>query len=737
MRKALVSLICCLLVFPFMSSPVFAQTGVAPVELVSLKAWPGRLPEVRSQCAWQDGLALLIRNEGLYTWSSDTMSLSIALEQENMPPVSWLIPDGNALWAFEQSEQTLHRLLPLSDEAQQKLHIQNYPMDETQGMPAQPEALFISGSHLFALFRPQELNGYKTRLVSWRMSDGAMADIRQPEHLQAITPFENGQLLGLVMNAWAAGNTSDIDARKPRLLAFDPFTGAEQSLGSLHEPIQEYNLIFSRDRADGSILYNSDNKVIRRDASGREQLSAYMNADFFAGIGERLVTLPGKQFSALDVKQAMLYQDVQGQAPDVLTVFGLMNEGSAHQKAMDAIQGIGINRVDRSWEGDSLLPQLLQNGTADLLFLHSAWDDLPPAVKKGSLMDLSGSEVVSSHVKRCYPFLQEQSIFQDGIYLVPVDMDVIVDTANIKLFNQLGIEIPTTFEALCGFLESWKADFMDDYPDYVPYADSDPAKMMLFKARNLVLANQAFHQQDYRFDTPLMRDLLSRAKSLSLDDLRRTNQDISWYHQPTLMAFGSYPLFTDTAGEGEENSGRNLPVLIEPSPEIEGTLPCQVYYLAINARAQNQQAALAYIERYILSMEAATCIILYPDENAPLQSPGFERYIQKLLADEEDLEKQIEQADGAERSNLQQALDSLQKQIEQEEKRRYWISPEAIAQYRQDMQRAFVYQRSQARLLEDHEFTQIMDRWLAGQLDLDGFLRESEQKLRLMRMESE
>lgn len=737
MRKALVRLMCCLLVFAFTIGPVFAQTDEMPVDLITPKAWPDDPSRVRSQCAWQDGLALLVQHEGLYTWSANTKSLELALSQENIPPVSWLVPDGATLWGFEQTEQTLLQLLPQSDEAQPKLRLKNFPIDEEQGMPTQPEALFISGSHLFALFRPEELKGYQTRLLAWRMSDGALADIQQPEHLQAITPGENGQLMGLVMDAWAAANTSDADARKPQLLAFDPFTGTEQSLGSLREPIQEYNLIFSRDRADDSILYNSDNKVIRRDASGREQLSAYMNADFFAGIGERLVALPGKQFSALDVKQATLYQDAQSQAPDVLTVFARMNEGSAHQKAMDAIQGFGINRVDRSWEDDSLLPQLLQNGTADLLFLHSAWDDLPPAVKKGSLMDLSGSEVISRHIKRCYPFLQEQSISQDGIYLVPVDMDVFVDTANIKLFDQLGIKIPTTFEALCGFLETWQADFMDDYPDYIPYADSDPAKMMLFKARDLVLADQAFHQQDFRFDTPLMRALLSLAKSLSLDDLNRTNQDNSWYHQPTLMASRSYALFNITLGEGKEEPGRELPVLIKPSPEMEGTLPCHVYYLAINARAQNQHAALAYIERYILSLEDKTCILLYPDENTPLQHPWFERYIQKLSADEENLKKQIEQAAGAERSNLQQALDSLQKQIAQEEKQRYWISAESIAQYRQDMQRAYVYQRSQARLLGDHEFTQIMDRWLAGQLDLDGFLRESDQKLRLMRMEGE
>lgn len=95
----------------------------------------------------------------------------------------------------------------------------------------------------------------------------------------------------------------------------------------------------------------------------------------------------------------------------------------------------------------------------------------------------------------------------------------------------------------------------------------------------------------------------------------------------------------------------------------------------------------------------------------------------------------IESAKSAEQSNFNKQLASLQQRFTRQKARRYAVSPEAIAQYRLDTQRAFAINHDVDRQHSGKEFVQVCERRKQGRLSLDGFPMESDSMLRLVRLE--
>jgi len=739
MKKCWIASICVLAIAVPICCDAMPEPARGPRDVAALWEGNGENTSIISQCAWQGGLVLLAQGEGLLHYLPQTEELNKILAWEEAQGISWLAADDQNIWGYDSASMTLRLLLSQAGEANMALALADHPMDESQGFASQPEQLFISGRHLYALFRPEAFNGYKTRLAAWQLADGKRADVRQPEHLQAVSAYQDGTLAGLAMHAWAAANTPDETARRPRLVVFDPQSGQEQELGMLNEPVQESNLAFAWDETSDGVYYNNGNKLYYRNGQGREALHSYLGSDvFIEGAGNRLVPLPERQCAVLGFdSRLMLHSAARDGDLRPLVIYGLMSQDKAHFEALEKIKGTGVEYLDRKWDDDTDLLRLLQGGAADVLFLRSDWDEAAKMVDKGYLMDLSRSPALSAHLKRCYPFLQEEAAREEGFFLLPVSMDAMVHQVKPEKFEALGLAVPETFDALCAFLEAWERDEMEERTNALPYSAGDPRDEMLRQARMLGLFSQAFQRQEIRFDTPLTRRLLARASALGLDRLVKPPDDTGWYHQEHLISYAGYSLTGLTLSAMDNPLERTVPLLVKPSPGETGVVPCRVGYLAVSAGTKNPEAALLYAEQYVSSLHASAYVQLFPGENTPVESPGVREHIESLLAEEQGLLGRIESAQGAEIGKLNEQLSVLRQRIAQQEATRYLVSPGVIAQYRRDMQTAFVLNRDLERLLNGKEFTQPYERWRQGQLSLDDFLLESDRKLKLMRLEND
>lgn len=700
----------------------------------------GKALGVRSQCAYQGKLLLLTDRGGLVAHEPASGTTQPLLPEGSLSQVSWLLSEGDSLWGYSDGSRQLLPLSPQSGLLPAASHPpltlasqgQEDPLDEY----SLPEHMVIDAGRLYALYRPQSMNGYKTRLLAWNLEDGSALPLIQPEHLQAVTSYREGRLLGLVMDAWTAANTGDPKARQAELVAFDPLTGQQTILGKTEQPIPEHPCAFTWNPDNDTVYYLSDRKLFARDAGGREALCSYLNNDFFVeGSGDWLVPLKGALCAALSMGQSTLHRMEAAQQDLPLSLYSQYQKNKTHFEALKNIQGTAVSYVDRDWDREDHLAQLLQAGGPDVLFLESHLDELQRMVDRGYLMDLSASPVINSHLARCYPFLQQEGLRGEGVYLVPVSLEIITLTAKPALFAQLGLNMPATFTELLKFLNQWAREWAEEHPNLLALTTENPRETMQRAAMLQALSSLVVGGAPLQFDTPLMRELLAATQAMDTDSLNKAADDYSWMHLPSLMMYTNYSLPSFTTSMVDGPLEYQEPLVLQPVMGVAGGLPVRLHCLAINARTKNPEAALKYAEAYVANLPDEVKIMLYPGENTSLQPPGMEERILAMQEHEQTLTAQISQAEGAQRSQLEEELQALQARLASQLPQRYTVSPEVIATYREHMARAFVQNRQLTRLLEDSEFHQLFRRWQQGQISLDIYLKEADSKLRLMQLE--
>lgn len=709
--------------------PGMAQEAAAPAVIT--------LPEkqiVCSQCLYQGRVWMLSGTGEMYAWSPEE---GLQPEQAAVPRGygQWLVAQGDVLYCMDTTRFVLRPLRDANGAVKDAAPLTLEPVEFTD--PADdytmPQQMLLRDDTLYILYRPQSLRGYGTRLAAWDITTGKQKEVAPPRHLQAIAAHPNG-LLGMVMDAEKYAMTGDKALARPALVLFG--AGSEQEISRLQQPVEPHIATLAVN-SQGDVLYVSDSKIYRHTPGGDEQLAAYLsNAWFMEGSGDWLVPV-GEQVSVLAMDTVTVVSAVQGVSAQPLTLYGLQNRDNAHFKALEQLPGVPVNYIDSSWGDDTLLAQLLASsaGALDVLYVDSRMADTRRLVDKGYCLDISESPIIREHVARCYPFLQAEAVRGEGIFLVPVCLDAGVLQTKPERFAKLELDAPRTFQDFCGFLQHWA----DEAPDsaILPIPWSRPLRAVQQEALMTAHAALARQGEPFSFEAPLVRELLSMTEGLNLQALEWDSEDYSKYHQPNMMQKTNLSLSYLTMSAMDDPDDRAELLALAPDERTPPGFPLQVGWLAVYGKPGREQDAIRYIEGYITALSKETRIMLYPDENTPLQPQGIEDAIQRLTAEVAGLEKQLETAQGEARATLTSQLadkrDILSSQIEQ----RYYVSPEVIAQYRDVMQHALIENRDMHLILTGSEFTSLMARWQQGQMPLDQYLREAEGKLRLMRLEGQ
>ncbi|HHT07328.1 MAG TPA: hypothetical protein GX006_02350 [Clostridiales bacterium] len=698
--------------------------------------------QVRAQTLYR-GELLMLTNKGLYAFNPKmTDQLKALATKDQLPDIHWLVAQGDRLYGLDINRGLLY---PLDAEKgvetnQKAVQLAGRPFDDHQN-DMMPEQLVLMGDTLFALYRPDHLNGYGTELFAWDVTDGSAREVKVPAHLQAIAGYRDQRLLGLTRDAWTAANTGEASLARPDLVSFDPISGDSVLLDKLWQAVTEDVMAFCWQEEDDSILYLSDNKLYKRDASGQEVLCGHLSNIMFWGDGDRIVPLPGQVCAILNMETSHLRTSMpMKEEVKPLSIYGF-DDTNTHMKVLRDMPEVPVQLIQSYMGERGKLAALLTSGAAevDLLFLASEQEAVGRLIDKGYLMDLSGSAAIRTHLSRCYPFLQEAAMRGEAIYLLPVRLEATIYLSRPALFEQTGLKIPETFEDVCNLVKTWMDEKADSFQDIRPIAETNIKKALQRQALRLALADQAQKGEGFQFETSLARSLLCMAGEVDTGVIDRPDTDFSVYHMPGLLLQGSYSLFSITSSGTEGWGEKEEPLLLKPEKGATPALPVCIGYLAVYSRTGNREDALRYAESYLNNLDHETQIKLYPDENRPLQPKGIEDIIARLQKEEVELAEQLKTAEGTARSQLQIDLEEKRKVKESQIGMRYHISPEVIAQFRKDMAYAFVENDDFNRLMTDHQlgFYQLFSRFQDGQISLDQYLQEAEGKLRLMRLEDE
>lgn len=670
-----------------------------------------------------------------------------------------LMSDGNTLYALSMQDVALYPLsiengkisqgqglkLDLSSQAQE------FDMgDETHMYYNRPEQAIISGGRLYLLFKNYDYQGQqKNGLLSFDIITGAAA-IHDIPHLQSFTPYKDGKFLAVIMNMEEAWDSVNQVQRNTSLAVVDMASNSVTTLGSSGLPFGNMQPL-AYDPGSDSIYLVGKAEIHRWEGDGKTRVCAYLSSSQLWGIATgQVILLPDGRLSVAGSEVL----NIRGLDPDKLpagrlTIYGGW-ESQTHRKAILSLPGVPVRFLEEKWFPTAQeLGQAMISGedNIDILRIFSANIDFPTILRKGYALNLSDSTKLADFVASCYPMMQEVVKQEGNIYAIPIEGTITRYSYDVFNFKKIGLEPPRTFKEFCQILGDWEEKYAADYPAIRPIGSDDLFGELVTLAFNLYANEAARRGEAFDFRSPLLRSLLEEAEAvkprLSPPDPNREMMNGGMVviggeegSNTLFEAWGSNDL-RNMGRPTQATNWRPVELLAEEGGQL--SLPMNLQLMFVNPNSKNKESAIRYLEAYAGALSGAERIMLIPSENAPVENPNYQTLLKEIDEVIKDLKKQVEQAEGAEKTQLQGYLAEYEKNKDQyEQELRYEVTPEGIVEYREMMNHVYIRQTSvDTAALDNPDIHKVLLRYRQGELSLDQMLTEAENKLRLMILESQ
>lgn len=410
--------------------------------------------------------------------------------------------------------------------------------------------------------------------------------------------------------------------------------------------------------------------------------------------------------------------------PDIPIVLADVNSFSADQLAQSMVSG---------------------NDAADIYSLSLSYGSFDQLRQKGYCVDLSSSEVLLNAVKQMNPDFTA-SFYQDGkLYAFPESASAISFGYSPSALEKIGLtedDLPKTFLEFIDFAVMWIEDYADEYPDLSLFEyNYDVRNMFIGVIISRYVAYTATTGENLNFDTPLMHKLLNKLDS-ALPKLKELNPEDE--NQGFGMGFvttsggETTSLFTESMDLTPQQYtwGDYKPLLLplDEGMEPAETLILQVYL--VNPNSECQREAITFLEYLAEHMDETTKIALYPDENTPVEDPHMARYLADAQKQLEDAKASKETADDADKRNWDDTISMYEDNIAYYESNLYFVSADAIAQYRSIEPYLHVYTNSLYASLST-DGAKLLQRYLDNEINSDQFIKEFNRIIRMIQLENQ
>ncbi len=329
----------------------------------------GKPLNVSGQCLYQDRL-LLWTGKTLYQWTQ-TEGARVLGQAPEGTAFTHLVAEDDRLYGYDMMSRLLYPLR--LDEgglyAGQPLSLIADLFDDPQNEDLSPDALVLVGQRLYALYRPGYLGGWQGLIYAFDMhsGQGRSLDIPFP---QALCRGPGDTLWLMSHDHRSASDTLDKSDDMPGLLRLDTHSGELSDWGRFKQPFDNMDLPeMPYDEQTGDLYYAMSGRLWRRDRDGQEHIAALLpQLDGMSGAGKPLLLLHDGSLSLISRGQAQLMspeaqQSMLASAP--LTLYGV-SDISQHEKIMQSLPDLAIQRMDQHWEGPGQLGQQLAGGASDI-----------------------------------------------------------------------------------------------------------------------------------------------------------------------------------------------------------------------------------------------------------------------------------------------------------------------------------------------------------------------------------
>jgi len=388
--------------------------------------------------------------------------------------------------------------------------------------------------------------------------------------------------------------------------------------------------------------------------------------------------------------------------------------------------------------GDVVQSMMTQVTTPDIYTLYVDSAEYSAVFGRGYMAELTDSEILADFAAAVYPAIQNAIVKDGEVYALPLEMFGRARlSCNPAALTQLGLteeDVPANWMELFQLLQRLP-EMLEEAPEvnvFESYMTQSDARQMLFSALMddyMLYISQP--ENEFSFDTPLFRELMAAFEAVDFEAL-----GLSEEYEDDL-----YAIVQDRADTLFYGYGSFDPTVSSEPPMLclaldEGMQPMadtMVMVAFVNPFSPNRDLAIEYLECAAEQVDAIMRIAMMPGENEPVLNSRFEEALKNYDAQIASLEAQLENAEEVDKQALEAELKEMKDSRESYEKdSRYTASEESIAAYREAAQYMTVGMYMGMDSETASEYYAQQNQYLNGAITLDEFIRNIDQKLRMI-----
>lgn len=386
---------------------------------------------------------------------------------------------------------------------------------------------------------------------------------------------------------------------------------------------------------------------------------------------------------------------------------------------------------DSHYTAQEIISALLtRDATYDVMRFNTSGVDIAKIVDQGYALDMAGSEKISAYVDSLYPALRDM-VSRDGkIYAVPLHLFSNDGGYYPRHFEELGLQVPTTWQELAALINAWPEQPDDVRENYeINEWTTDYRRWFLRKMTTNYVTHMAATGQELHFDTPLYRELVGLVDGMTAENDVEEERDVNalmgnGYIEPFQQGYTWQTPMVDLAMEGRV------------------THTVDVFLVMVNPYTQHPEEALRCVEFMIDWLNPAVRQTMVDAAYVtPVEDPNYPQRVADWKAEGERLQQELATCDEADRLEVRERIARHEASWEWIEASQWIISEESIPAYAKVFETLYFPGPSvlDARDENDPYASSIVDtlqaRYLDGQIDMDAYIGEMESRMRMVIME--
>ena len=668
-----------------------------------------------------------------------------------MPVVSRLITDGKSVYGYDDMTGQLVRLVDESGNAK----VESLCTLETAEEEKSADG-FYYGSYVSAMFAQ---DGEVVRLAE-NYGDGESSMVVEryaldtgkligrsgaDNTLRTLCSYKDGKYLALVQ---PIPGPEAVETPMSQIAIYDPATGAMTTTATL---AGSYLNNVTYDAESDTAYYCCDATVYGVSmATGESRISAYLPVNAWAGSDTTFAVLTGGMIAYANNDGAYVRRlDAPEMTGGALTI---ANEGGTqkHMAVVAEHPELNVTLASNYPQTMEELTTAMVSGTGsiDVFSLTTNANPIARLIEKGYAADLSGYPELMAVAGRMDARFTD-SVMRDGkLYGLPVSLYTNGMGVNADTMEKLGLtqdDLPTTWLEFLDFAANFYYDYGEENAD-VALMDLNMRRPLFQMICKQYVAAQLRDTGSISFDTPLFRKLMQALEAIDFTELDpyEVKGDKVWEGDDANEFYEKQQLFTSYAeatprSMGQSGYGRvNQPLILSLDGETEPIVPVSMTVMIVNPRSTRMDQAAAYLTAYAGHYDAETeNIMFFPDQNDPVPNSYYEVQKQSYEESLRDVDSRIEKADESEKASLRETREQIQGYLDELENQRMSVTEEMIQAYREQVA-PYLYVTPQTPLTNpesSNELDTLTSQYLDHAIDLDTYIREMDQRVRMMMLE--